>query len=139
MTIASDLLQRHIETLVADNGQWQTLIADDLVWELPYAPTIGHPARLSGREEVMRFVTWFLGVVDTFRFFDLQVYACADPDAAVAEVKAEGLIKPTGRRYRQEYVVFLRAAGGKIAFLREYFDPVRAAKALDTPIRGLES
>ena len=87
----------------------------------------------------MGFVTWFLGAVDDFRFFDLQVYACADPDAAVAEVKAEGLIKPTGRRYRQEYVVFLRAAGGKIAFLREYFDPVRAAQALDTPIRGLES
>ena len=60
------------------------------------------------------FVTWFLGAVDDFRFFDLQVYACADPDSAVAEVKAEGLIKPTGRRYRQEYVVFLRAAGGKI-------------------------
>ncbi len=139
MTIASDLLQRHIETLVADNGQWQTLIADDLVWELPYAPTIGHPARLSGREEVMGFVTWFLGAVDAFRFFDLQVYVCADPDAAVAEVKAEGLIKPTGRHYSQEYVVFLRAAGGKIAFLREYFDPVRAAKAMDTPIRGLES
>jgi ketosteroid isomerase-like protein len=139
MTSASDLLHQHIHTLVADNAYWQTLIADDLVWELPYAPTIGHPARLSGREEVMRFVTWFLGVVDAFRFFDLQVYACADPDAAVAEVKAEGLIKPTGRRYRQEYVVFLRAAGGKIAFLREYFDPVRAAKAMDTPIRGLAS
>ena len=43
MTIAADLLQRHIQTLVADNGQWQALIADDLVWELPYAPTIGHP------------------------------------------------------------------------------------------------
>ena len=139
MTIASDLLHQHIQTLVADNAHWQTLIADDLVWELPYAPTIGHPARLSGREEVIGFVTWFLGAVDDFRFFDLQVYACADPDAAVAEVKAEGLIKPTGRRYRQEYVVFLRAAGGKIAFLREYFDPVRAAKAMDTPILGLES
>jgi ketosteroid isomerase-like protein len=36
-------------------------------------------------------------------------------------------------------VVFLRAVGGKIAFLREYFDPVRAAKALDTRILGLES
>ena len=139
MTIASDLLQRHIETLVADHAQWQTLIADDLVWELPYAPAIGHPARLSGREEVMGFVTWFLGAVDAFRFFDLQVYACADPDTAVAEVKAEGLIKPTGRHYSQEYVVFLRAAGGKIAFLREYFNPVRAAQALDAPIRGLES
>jgi uncharacterized protein len=75
MTIASDLLQRHIETLVADHAQWQTLIADDLVWELPYAPALGHPARLAGREEVVRHVTWFLGAVENFRFFDLKLYA----------------------------------------------------------------
>ena len=67
MTIASDLLQRHIQTLVEDNAQWQTLIADDLLWELPYAPAIGHPARLSGREEVVRHVTWFLGAVKHVR------------------------------------------------------------------------
>jgi ketosteroid isomerase-like protein len=139
MTIASDLLQRHFQTLVEDNAQWQTLIADDLVWELPYAPAIGHPARLSGRAEVVRHVTWFLEAVENFRFYDLKVYAFSDPEAAVAEVKAEGLIKPTGRVYRQDYVLFLRAADDKIAFLREYFDPVRAAKALDTPILGLES
>jgi ketosteroid isomerase-like protein len=139
MTIASDLLQRHVQTLVEDNAQWQTLIADDLLWELVYAPSIGHPARLSGREEVIRHVTWFLGAVENFRFFDLRVYPSADPEAAVAEVKAEALIKATGRTYRQEYVFFLRAKGGKIAHLREYFDPVRAAKAMDTPILGLES
>lgn len=114
MTIAADLLRRHIETLVDDNAQWQTLIADDLVWELAYGPSIGHPARLSGRDEVMRHLAWFLGAVEKFRFYDL--------------------IKPTGRTYRQDYVVFLRAAGGKIAFMREYFDPVRVAKATDTPI-----
>ena len=87
----------------------------------------------------MRRVNWFLGAVENFRFFDIRVYAFVDPQAAVAEFKAEGLIKPTGRIYRQDYVVFLRALGGKIAFLREYFDPVRAAKALDTPILRLES
>jgi uncharacterized protein len=54
----------------------------------------------------------------------------------VAEVRAERLITATGRTYRQEYVLFLRAEGGKIAFLREYFDPVRAAHALDAPITG---
>jgi ketosteroid isomerase-like protein len=139
MTIASDLLHRHIQTLVEDNAQWQTLITDDFVWELPYAPAIGHPARLSGREEVVGHVTWFLGAVENFRFFDLRVYALADPQAAVAEVKAEALIKPTGRIYRQEYVLFLRAEGGKIASLREYFDPARAARALAMPILGLES
>ncbi len=99
MTIASELLHRHLQTLVEDHAQWQTLIADDLVWELPYAPAIGYPMRLSGRDEVVRHVTWFLGA----------------------------------------YVLFLRAAGGKIAFLREYFNPVRAAKALETPVLGLES
>jgi hypothetical protein len=35
--------------------------------------------------------------------------------------------------------VFLRAADGKITFLREYFDLVRAAKAMDAPILGLDS
>jgi len=139
MTIASDLVKRHFRTLVDDNAQWQTLIADDIVWELAYAPAIGHPARLSGREEVVRHVAWFLEAVEKFRFFDLKVYPFADPEGAVAEAKAEGLIKPTGRIYQQDYVLFLRAAGGKIAFLREYFDPARAAKALDISILGLES
>ena len=77
--------------------------------------------------------------MENFRFLDLNIYPLADVQGAVAEVKGEGLIKSTSRMYRQDYVVFLRAANGKIAFLREYFDPVRAARALDTPILGLES
>jgi uncharacterized protein len=139
MTVASDLLQQHIQTLVDDNSRWQTLITDDIVWELAYAPSLGHPARLSGREAVVGHATWFVGAVENFSFFDLRMYTIADPDGAVAEVRGEGLITSTGRTYRQDYVVFLRAAGGKIGFLREYFDPVRAAKALGTPILDLES
>lgn len=134
MTIGSDLLKQHFGTLVADNGQWQSLIDDDLVWELVYAPSLGHPARLSGREEVMRHVTWFLAAVENFRFLDLRIYPMAEPEAAAAEIRAEALIKATGRTYRQEYVVFLRSKAGKITHLREYFDPVRAAKALDALI-----
>ena len=132
--LASDLLQEHIRTLVDYNTQWQTLIADDIVWELAYAPSLGHPPRLSGREAVVGHASWFVGTVQNFRFFDLRLYALADPQGAVAEVKGEGLIKSTGRMYRQDYVLFLRAAGGRIAFLREYFDPVRAAKALNTQV-----
>jgi hypothetical protein len=52
VTTASDTLERHLQTLVGDPEQWQTLIADDIVWELAYAPAIGHPARLTGREEM---------------------------------------------------------------------------------------
>jgi uncharacterized protein len=139
MTIAEDLLHRHFETLVADNPRWQTLIADDIVWELPFAPALGHPALVSGRAEVVKFAAWFVAAVENFRFFDVRVQALADPEAAVAEVRGEGRIKATGRVYRQEYLVFLRASGGKIAFLREYFDPTRAAKAMNTPILDTDS
>ena len=107
-TIASDLLQRHIETLVDNAAEWETLIADDIVWELAYAPSVGHPARLSGRGEVIRHVTWFRGAVDNFRFFNLKIHPFEDSAGAVAEVQAEGVIKLTGRVYRQNYVVFLR-------------------------------
>ena len=139
MTIASDLLRQHVQTLVDDNARWQTLIADDILWELAYAPSLGHPAQLAGRKEAVHHATWFVGAVQNFRFFDLKIYPLADPQGAVAEVKGEGIIKSTGRMYRQDYMVFLRVADGKIAFLREYFDPVRAAKALYTPVLGLES
>jgi len=67
-----------------------------------------------------------------------MISAFADPLAAVAQVKAEALIKPTGLIYRQEYVVFLRAKNEKIAHLREYFDPTRAAKSMPVPILDLE-
>jgi uncharacterized protein len=139
MTIASDLLQRHFQTLVEDNAQWQTLIADDLVWELPYAPAIGHPARLSGRAEVVRHVTWFLEAVENFRFYDLKVMPSA-------------IRKRQSPKSRQRRLSNLRAVSiarimccssvrqaTRSRSLREYFDPVRAAKALDMPILGLES
>ena len=87
----------------------------------------------------MRHATRFVGAVENLRFYDLKVHAFTEAEAAVDEVKAKGPIKPTGRIYLQDYVLFLRAAGDKISFLREYFDPVRAAKAIDTPILRLES
>ena len=61
MAIASQLFGTAYSDVVDDNARWQTLIADDILWELAYAPSIGHPARLARRAEVWRHVTWFLG------------------------------------------------------------------------------
>lgn len=129
------LLQAHFDTLVADPEQWRTLIADELVWELPYAPGLGHPSRLNGRDEVQRHVDWFVAAVEDFRFYDLQIDVLADPGKAVAQVKAEGRIKSTGRLYRQSYVVFVEVQNGRLRFIREYFDPIQAAHALGETIR----
>ncbi|MHC8405817.1 nuclear transport factor 2 family protein [Pseudomonas sp. TMB3-21] len=134
---AEQLLRLHFETFVDDSERWKTMITDDLVWELPFAPALGHPARLEGRDQVLGHVGWFINAVENFRFFDLRIHPGASPLEASAEVKAVGLIKPTGRIYEQEYVLFVRVENGKLAFIREYFDPVRAALALDAPIPAL--
>src|SRR5436309_15740452 len=97
MSIAAELLQRHIQTLVDDHQQWQTLIADNILWALASAPAIGHPAKLSGRDEVLHHVRWFLWAVENFRFIDPKVHAFTDPQAAVAQAKDEDSITPTGR------------------------------------------
>ena len=47
----------------------------------------------------MRHATRFVVAVENFRFYDLQVHAFTEAEAAVAEVKAKGPIKPTGGIY----------------------------------------
>lgn len=135
MSNAQELLQAHFDTFVVDHKTWTSIISDELVWELPYAAGLGHPAKLTGRDEVLGHVGWFIGAVENFRFFDLHISAFADPSMAVAEVKAEGRIKTTGRLYQQDYVLFVRVKNGKISFIREYFDPIRAAHALGAEIK----
>src|SRR4029453_12695497 len=66
MSIAAELLQRHIQTLVDDHQQWQRLVADDILWELAYAPALGHPAKLSGRDEVLHTLDGSWGRSKTF-------------------------------------------------------------------------
>ena len=132
---ASEVTQLHFELLVKDNDRWQTLVGAEIVWELVYAPSLGHPARLSGQAEVFRHAAWFAGAVEGFRFSDLRLYPLADADGLFAEVRGEGTIRATGRLYQQDYVVLVRTKGGKIVFLREYFDPVRAARAMDLSLQ----
>lgn len=134
MNQAQALLQAHFDLFVANPEQWQSLIADDIVWELPYAPGLGHPTRLTGRDEVLAHVGWFIAAVEDFRFFDLQLNAFAEPSKAVAQVNAAGRIKATGRMYKQTYVVFVEAENDRLKFIREYFDPIQAAYALDETI-----
>jgi uncharacterized protein len=135
MNNAQELLMAHFDTFVVDHEKWKSIISDEIVWELPYAPGLGHPAKLTGRDEVLGHVDWFIGAVEGFRYFDLHISAFADSSMAVAEVKAEGRIKTTGRIYKQDYVLFVRVENGKLIFIREYFDPIRAAHALDAEIK----
>lgn len=134
MCSAAELLNHHFEMFVDDHEKWKSLLAPDIVWELPFAPSLGHPEKLVGREQVLNHVGWFVGAVESFQFHNLRIQQFTDPLTAVAQVKAQGIITETGKPYSQEYVVFVSVREGKLTHIREYFDPVQAAYALDSPV-----
>lgn len=134
MPNASELMQRHLDTLVDDPETWLSLIADDMVWELPFAPSLGYPDKLEGRTQIAGFVGAFFKAFENLRFHDIRTSALADGVGAVAETRATARIPATGRDYQQSYVIFLEARDGKIARLREYFNPAKAAVAFDVPL-----
>lgn len=134
MCSAAELLHHHFEMFVDDHEKWKSLLAPDIVWELPFAPSLGPPEKLVGREQVLNHVGWFVGAVESFQFHNLRIQQFTDPLTAVAQVKAQGIITETGKPYSQEYVVFVSVREGKLTHIREYFDPVQAAYALDSPV-----
>lgn len=118
------LVERFYEHLGAiEIDDWIELWQPDGVFEQPFA-TEGFPARLEGREAILNHVTGMDRIFQDFRFFDIEVHATADPDLHVLTLRSDSTIIPTGRRYANEYVVFLRLRDGLISHYREYFNPL---------------
>ena len=62
-------------------------------------------------------------------FDDLRIYQITGLDAVFAEFQGQATVIKTGRHYRQNHVVHLRAEGREIVFAREYFGPARVVAA----------
>ena len=124
-----ELLERSFEAVGRGDVAGQlSSCTDDMVLELPYADP---PVRLEGKEAIRAHVG---PALETFRFrLKLTaVYDCADPDLLVAEYTSEGQVTTTGRDYRNSYIGIVRFRDGLICFQREYYNPVVAARALQT-------
>jgi ketosteroid isomerase-like protein len=139
MSVASALLERHLQTIMNDPARWQSIISEHIIWEQPFASALGSPTRLSGRIEAIRHAQRLAETFETYKFQRPRIYVTTDPELAIAEAEAQGRMRATGRIFQQTHVLFLRSALGRIAFIREYFDPTRAAEALDVPLLTLEN
>ena len=129
MKIAAELLQSHFHDMKADFGAWCSLYAEDAVMEYPYGAYAGVTSPLNGIADIAKNVK---GLPDDVR--DLQVnvskvYQVQDEDAVFAEFTADATVISTGRKYHQDYILYLRAEGSKIVLLREYFDAPRVVAA----------
>ncbi len=132
---ATQLLDRHLALLATDPERWLGLFADDAVVEFPYAGSLGVPGRFEGLGAIRGHFVRILADLEGLAFSGVRRHPSADPDLAVAEVHGAARVRSTGRHYEQDYVMVVRARGGRIAHYREYWNPLPAAAAFGLEVR----
>ncbi|MGY4458501.1 nuclear transport factor 2 family protein [Bradyrhizobium sp. LB13.1] len=129
MMTATELAQAQLRCMTTDPVALRTLFDENAVWELVYGASAGIASPLSGIDDIVTAVRDFTSQVEGLRFGDPTIYRVEGDDAVLAKFHADATVIATGRPYHQDYVFYLRARGGKIVQIREYFDAVRLVAA----------
>ncbi len=118
------IVRRYIDAINAwDFDTKRALLAEDAVFEMPYAPE-GFERRIVGRDEIIAFVETIPAIIDAENLHDVRL------ETLIAEYKSDMVIKPHGVPYRNEYVSRFTVRDGRIARFAEYYDPIRLVIAL---------
>jgi ketosteroid isomerase-like protein len=132
------IVRRYIAAINAwDFDTKRELLAEDAVFEMPYAPE-GFERRIDGRDDIIAFVETIPAIIDAENLHDVRLETLSsDPGEIVAEYKSDMVIKPHGAAYRNEYVSRFTVRDGRITRFAEYYDPIRLVIALGGRVEPL--
>jgi ketosteroid isomerase-like protein len=131
------VVRRYIDAINAwDFDTKRALLAEDAVFEMPYAPE-GFERRIVGRDNIIAFVETIPAMIDAENLHDVQLETYnSDPGEIVAEYRSDMVIKPHGAEYRNEYVSRFTVRDGQITRFAEYYDPIRLVVALGGSVQS---
>lgn len=119
-----DLIPRALQLLLdKDMAGFAGLWAEDGVMEFPFAPP-GYPSRLEGRTAIEDYLRDYPKMLDIQGFPVQVVHQSTNPDVAVVEFDAEGVVVATGRPYRFSYIAVITVRDGEIVSYRDYWNPL---------------
>jgi uncharacterized protein len=131
---------RYIEAINAwDFDTQRELLAEDAVFEMPYAPE-GFERRFAGRDNIIAFVETIPAITDAENLHDVRLETFhSDPGEIVAEYRSDMVLKPTGAEYRNEYICRFTVRDGRVTRFAEYYDPIRLVIALGGSVETQKS
>lgn len=101
-----------------------TLVAENAVFEYPYA-TEGAPERIEDREEIVRrALEGGLKTRRNLRFLDAQISPMLDPEWVVIEFRNESVTADTNQPYNQHFLNLIRVIDGQIIYFKEFYNPI---------------
>lgn len=127
--IGTAVVDDFLDLLTAkDLASWSNLWAEDAVQEMPFSPQ-GFPRRVAGKSAILAHYGQLPSSVGRMEFFDRAARTTTTGEI-IAEYRGEIEILATGRLYATRYLTILVLnAEGRIALLREYYDPIALTEA----------
>jgi ketosteroid isomerase-like protein len=114
-------------TTLGEPSFWE-LMHEDIVLEFPYGASLGAPERIVGKAAAVAYVKALLDRAGALRFFDIDIVDTLDPELFVCEYRANR-VNRGGQPYVQVYINKVRIRDGKVALMREFWDPKRIVDA----------
>ena len=139
---ARDVVERFFTVLEArDVPALADMLTEDVTNTLPYVATGDTAAaamrRFEGRAAVLGYFSGAASRIAEVAFRDTEI-ALGDDGRTVFVENHGDMVLPDGRPYRNRYVWRFEVENGRIASIREYFNPVTAAAAFGRPVGATE-
>lgn len=107
--------------LVPDAKSFLDMMAEDCVFEFPYAPP-GFIARIEGRDALRRYLLALPDLIRIDDLFDLRISEMANPNKVMLEFRGSGKGR-TGAPYDQKWLSVIETRDGKVVYYADYWDP----------------
>jgi uncharacterized protein len=107
---------------------YETLLADDVVYEFPYADTPSS-TRIEGKKAIADYLRGLAEPTTQWTFSDLRFFRTLEPDVFFVSLTGEAVVRDTGRPYRQTFLIRVTLDGDKISNLYLLWDQKAHATA----------
>jgi ketosteroid isomerase-like protein len=115
-----------------DGEDYFDLLADDVVFE--YVISVpGYPRRVEGRQGVIDLYVDYDSFMRVRSADNLHVYRDPEASVVVLEYEVHGESVESGNPYDNRFVSIITVKGGKVAWWRDYLDPVAIFDAAGWP------
>ena len=130
-----ELVSRFLEAEAKQDVQGMAdVLAEDIVFEMPFLTLPGLPNRVEGKATVVEFLEQFLGkehgMFTGWDLHNIRIYPGGEPDLVFAELDGQGVVVKSGYQYRQKYIILFRVSGARISHWREYNNPIPLQEAI---------
>jgi uncharacterized protein len=130
MATPRELLTEFFDCLRNLNTSVDRCVALFGVFEFPYMPTIGIPARFQGHAAIRGVLELIRSHFPSFTLSNIEIHELKDGSGLFVEYHSDGFIDGSDKVYAQDYVSHLVVENGRIKLLREYLNIISSARAL---------